>query len=302
MPGHQEQLERLQPLRDGGVSGAVAERLISEVNGAIRGGGLSQGPADYDRAATQLREQGILPNLILREFNRLDNDRDGRVSETELRRVIGMGRNADFLTAVAARGLRGTLQDMGGERDPRTGEYSVERSRFEAYVRARQQPVAPQERPPAQPARPGETRPPGEARPPAEATPAPRPQAPPELHPNPAAQRQIDILQAGSGSPQERLAAVAELARLGVSRITLTDSNGDRINCRIQVSRVAPGSDRSYVHLFGRNGNEREEVLLRGVEQNGQFSQQQRADRSAAGYAGDNWTRSRPTSVLGVRP
>lgn len=293
MSGHHEQLERLQPLRDGGLNGAAAERLISEVNGTIRGNRLPQGAADYDRATTQLREQGVLPNLILREFNRIDNDRDGRVSEAELNRVIRMGRNVDFLTGVAARGLRGTLREMGGEVDPRTGEYSVERNRFEAYVRARQQPVAPQERQPAQPARPGETRPPGEA--------TPRTQAPPEMHPNPAAQRQIDILQAANGSPQERLAAVAELARLGVNRITLVDSNGDRINCRIQVSRVAPGSERNYVHLFARNENGREQILLRGLEQNGQFTQQQRADRSAAGFAGDNWTRSRPTSILGVR-
>ncbi len=296
MSGQQEILERLHPIRDGGHNRLSSENLLLEANVAMRENRNPQGPADYDRATTQMREQGILPNLILSEFNRLDNNQDGRVSESELNRVIRMGRNADFTTGIAARGLRGLLREMGGTADPRTGEYSVDRNRFEAALRARQQPVNPQERP-GQPTRPGEQRPQGETPPRRE------PQRPPELHPNPAAQRQIDILQAANGTPQARLAAVAELAKLGVNRITLVDSNGDHINARIQVSKVTPGGDRNYVHLFARNGNGgREQVLLRGLEQNGQYTQQQRSDRKAAGYSGDNWLRSRPTSVLAVRP
>lgn len=292
---HQEQLERLQPLRDGGLQQEASQRLIADVNTSMRDARLPAGPADYSRAIDQLRGQGILPNLILNEFGRLDENRDNRVSERELSRVIGM-RNVPFLTGVAARGLRGMLREMGGQEDPRTGEYSVERNRFEAFVRAGQQRQAPEAAAPAQPGRPGEQRA-------AETRPGARPETPqrqerPAPHANPEAQRQIDILQAGQGTPRERLAAVTALARMGVNNITLVDSNGDHINCRIQVGRVGQGSDRNYVHLWARGANGREQIMLRGVEQNGQYSEQTRNDRTAAGYAGTNWTRTRPTSVL----
>lgn len=306
MPGElQQQMDRLQPMRDGGLAPDASERLIDQVNTSLRDNRVPRGAAEYVQAVDQLRTQGVLPNLLIQEFDRIDNNRDGRVSESEMQRVI-QARNLPFLTGVAARGLRGTLREMGGDIDPHSGEYSVTRNRYEAFLRARQQPAAPEERREQQNRTP-EPAPQAEARARTEAEARARIAAQSdrrsrtEEQTSPAAQRQIDVLQSGRGTPQERLAAVAELARLGISSISLTDSNGDRINCRIQVSRVAPNSDRNYVHLYARQENGREQVMLRGLEQNGQISQQVRTDGTAAAYTGDVWTRNRPTSILARR-
>ncbi|MBC7999326.1 MAG: hypothetical protein IAF58_15355 [Leptolyngbya sp.] len=287
----QEQLDRLQPERSGDRSREASESLQRDVNETIRASGARPGAADYHNATEQLQRSGILPNVMIGQFGNLDRDRSGTLTETEVRQAIN-DRNTPFLAGVAARGLRGTLREMGGTVDPSTGEYSVTRNQYEAFLRRRQQPEA----------RPGETPAPLEATAPGQ---QPRPGASrlPEAAPQtPEAQRQIDILQSGRGTPQERLAAVTELARQGVTRVTLMDSNGRAVECRIQVEAVARGSNRNYVHLFARGENGREQILLRGIGQDGNYTQQQQANRQAADYTGTNWNRARPNSVLSGRP
>lgn len=286
-----EQLERLQPERSGDRSREASENLQKEVNDAVRASGVRVGPADYHAATEQLQRQGVLPNVMIGQFGNLDRDGSGTLTEREVQTAIN-DRNTPFLAGVSARGLRGTLREMGGTVDPNSGEYSVTRTQYEAFLRRRQQPEAqPGQTPPLlEPTRPGQQPRPGEAR-----VPEGNPQVP-------EAQRHIDQLQSGRGTPQERLAAVQELARLGVNRVTLLDSNGRPVDCRISVEPVTRGSSRNYVHLFARGENGREQILLRGIGQEGNFSQQLDRNGRAVDYTGTQWQRARPNSVLSGRP
>ena len=286
----QEQLDRLQPERSGDRTRESSEALQREVNDSVRASGVRVGPADYHAATEQLQRQGVLPNVMIGQWGNLDRDRSGTLTEREVQTAIG-DRNTPFLAGVAARGLRGALREMGGTVDPNTGEYNVTRNQYEAYLRRRQQPEA----------QPGQTPAPLEATPPGQ---QPRPGAAriPETAPqNPEAQRHIDALQSGRGTQQERLAAVHELARLGVTRLTLLDSNGRPTDVRISVEPVARGSNRSYVHMFARGENGREQILLRGITQEGNYSQQQDRQGRAVDYTGTQWNRARPNSVLSGR-
>lgn len=285
-----EQLDRLQPERSGDRTRETSENLQREVNEAVRASGTRVGPADYHAATEQLQRQGVLPNVMIGQFGNLDRDRSGTLTEREVATAIN-DRNTPFLAGVAARGLRGTLREMGGTVDPTTGEYSVTRNQYEAFLRRRQQPEV----------QPGQTPPLLEATPPGQ---QPRPGAarvPESIPQTPEAQRHIDQLQSGRGTAQERLAAVQELARLGVNRVTLLDSNGRAVDCRISVEPVARGSNRNYVHLFARGENGREQILLRGIGQDGNYTQQQGRNRQAVDYVGTDWNRARPGSVLSGR-
>ncbi len=95
----------------------------------------------------------------------------------------------------------------------------------------------------------------------------------------------MDVLEDPKASSEEKLKAIVELKEAGRSEIELIDNNGKRIRCRISVEPVAPGSDRNYVHLFAIDENGKEQIVLRGLEQDGKFSRQ-----GNAGYVGDRWS------------
>lgn len=95
----------------------------------------------------------------------------------------------------------------------------------------------------------------------------------------------MDVLEDPKRSSEEKLKAIIELKEAGRSEIELIDNNGKRIRCRISVEPVASGSDRNYVHLFAIDENGKEQIVLRGLEQDGKFSRQ-----GNAGYVGDRWS------------
>jgi hypothetical protein len=95
----------------------------------------------------------------------------------------------------------------------------------------------------------------------------------------------MDVLEDPKASSEEKLKAIIELKEAGRSEIELIDSNGKRIRCRISVEPVAAGSDRNYVHLFAIDENGKEQIVLRGLEEDGKFSRQ-----GNAGYVGNRWS------------
>ncbi|MBA3859988.1 MAG: hypothetical protein C0507_24015 [Cyanobacteria bacterium PR.3.49] len=298
----QQPVDKLAPLKDGGRSVEQNQTLINEVNDEYRNNGLSRGAGDYQSAVDTLRTNGVLPNLMISELGRINTDRDpSKISESEINRIINMGRNVPFLTAVAARGLRGALRDMDvAAVNPNTGEREIDVNRFLAHWRAKQADVR------AGGNQPGERREtPAGPLPPAEAQPRRsgrlnedlvgrdgETQTPEQR----AKQVQLDKLQSGTGTFQERLAAVKELHKLGVTSFDMVDSNGERIKARIQVSKINGNTNAVYLH--GQPERGREQVMLRGIERNGNFEQQRNRDGSAATYAGTLWSKTRPTSVL----
>jgi hypothetical protein len=94
----------------------------------------------------------------------------------------------------------------------------------------------------------------------------------------------MDVLEDPKASSEEKLKAILELKEAGRTEVELID-NGKRVRCRISVEPVAPGSDRNYVHLFAIDENGKEQIVLRGLEQDGKFSKQ-----GSAAYVGDRWS------------
>lgn len=290
---------RLESLRDGGRSLSDNQNLINEANNEYRQRGGSTGAAAYHAASEGLKENGTLPNVMITEFGKLDTDGNKTITRAEIDRLINMGRNVPFLTAMAARTLRENLQKYGGWDVDANGNQSISQARFEAFWRARQADLRNGSNPPAERREtPGAPQPPREGQPrrperlnenligrPGEQTPEQR-----------KIQDQLDIIQSGNGSFEDRLKAVKELHKLGVKNFQMVDSNGDVINTRIQVARINGNTDAVYLH--GRHERGREQLMLRGIDRNGTFEQQRNIDGSKATYAGTLWTKARPTSVL----
>ncbi len=107
----------------------------------------------------------------------------------------------------------------------------------------------------------------------------------------------VKVLENPDAPAAQKLGAVQQLAGLGLTEIALTDSDGTIVNCRIDVNPIA-NSDRNCVQLFAENvGGRNERILLRGIENKGEFSQEI-GKNGAVGFTGDWWSQNHPDSAL----
>ncbi|CAN5265406.1 hypothetical protein BH10CYA1_BH10CYA1_36230 [soil metagenome] len=107
----------------------------------------------------------------------------------------------------------------------------------------------------------------------------------------------VKVLENADATAAQKLGAVQQLAGLGLTQIDLTDSDGTIVNCRIDVGAVG-NSARNYVQLFAENvGGKKERILLRGIESNGEFSQEI-GQNGPVGFTGDWWSRNHSDSAL----
>ncbi|MBA3857287.1 MAG: hypothetical protein C0507_10305 [Cyanobacteria bacterium PR.3.49] len=107
-----------------------------------------------------------------------------------------------------------------------------------------------------------------------------------------------ELLEDEDSSIEGKLAAVKELGDRGISKITITDSDGRKVTCSIVVEPVAEGSDRNYVHLFAIDESGDEKVILRAIEKEGQYEKQRDKNGNNVGYVGTWWANNHPDSAI----
>ena len=257
------------------------ERLNREVNDLLRTHNYNGTNSISDQVTRQMEQQGVLPRLLMQEAGRLNVDGQEGISRNDLDTIIANRDNQyQPLTVLAARYAARNFTQIDNDNFFRfannTNELTVDEIRGHS------------ERSTTQPTR-GDA--PGVAR--------PFDQPP---NPNEERQRNIDVLNGRDGNAQSKFRAIEELARLGATRITLTDAEGRQVQCRVQVSPISPGSNRNYIHLYGTDSNGRESILLRAIGRNGEYSQQVGSDGRAVPFTGSEWNRRFPQSSLGIRP
>ncbi len=76
----------------------------------------------------------------------------------------------------------------------------------------------------------------------------------------------------GNSSPQQQLAAVRELSKLGISNLTMQGKDGQSYSLRLERE---PAGSREMVHLHMTGPDGKERVVLRGIaNQDGSFTQE----------------------------
>ncbi len=90
----------------------------------------------------------------------------------------------------------------------------------------------------------------------------------------------MDVLHDNQATPQEKLAAVEKLADFGQTEVTILDENGQPMRFKVVVKEI--GNGRKYVHLFDAETNQ---IVLRGINDNGQFQKE-----AGVEFVGDRWS------------
>ena len=107
-----------------------------------------------------------------------------------------------------------------------------------------------------------------------------------------------DVLTNPQASAQEKLRAITELGRSGVESVTLTDQDGTKRECRVELEQCG---GKTLVHLFTQDQNGKERVILRGVEsKDGTFSHETGKGGRAVSFTGTWWSKHMSASSLGA--
>lgn len=108
----------------------------------------------------------------------------------------------------------------------------------------------------------------------------------------------IDVLEDKDTTIEEKLAAVERLSEMGHETITLTDSNGNEVTCKIVVEPVSPGNNRKYVHLKTTDDGGTSRIILRAISEDGKYEKQQDSPGHYVDYVGSWWAKKHPDSAI----
>ncbi len=109
-----------------------------------------------------------------------------------------------------------------------------------------------------------------------------------------------EVLEDSRSTMKDKLESVQSLAERGHRRIVL-DKDGERIECRIEVSKVSPNSDEQYVHLYAEDESGKEHILLRAINDDGKLRKQVDEHGREVDYLGDWWSRNGGRQIIHQR-
>lgn len=97
-----------------------------------------------------------------------------------------------------------------------------------------------------------------------------------------------EVLTNPQASSQDKLQAVAALGRCGAASVTLTDQDGTKRECRVELEQ---SGNKTLVHLFTQDQHGKERVILRGVDNgDGTFSREIGKGGREVSFTGTWWS------------
>lgn len=243
-------------------------RERSEVNSLLNPAIMNDPDA---RAAinADLQAKGLLPDLLISEFDNLDTDKDGKISKEESQAIQNDYQNKDAVTVIAADAALGSADAIDKNGD------GISRDELEAYKRENPAPA--------------ET-----------ATDVLAEQSTEQPAENQKDAR-LQILEDPTKTMEEKLIAARDYAKDhgGNVEVELTNPDGTTMKVRIEVNAVG-SNGRELVHLYVKKEGGGETIALRGVsDAEGAISSQKKKDGTDAGLVGDKWKAEHEESLFG---
>ncbi len=251
------------------AKGENTGRERSEVNNLLNPTVMNDSAA---RSAinADLRAKGLLPDLVLSEFDNLDTDKDGKISKVEAQAVQDDYQHKDSVTVIAADAVLGSADAIDTNGD------GISREELAAYKASHPAAEAPIDVPAdAQPAQPAD---------------ALENQRDPRLQ----------VLEDPSKSMEEKLQAARDYAKDngGNAEVELTQPDGTTVKVRIEVNAIG-SSGKEYVHLYVKKEGGGETIALRGIsDSDGAISSEKKKDGTDAGLVGDKWSREQKDGMF----
>lgn len=258
-----------------------SEALRSEVNTLLQSYANIVDPSERQRIATSLTDQGVLPALALTEFDNLDvlGD-DHSVDREDLNYILAHPHLFQPSTVLAADYVNQNFDKMDGRGYSDSEDGKLIGHEFRHWSKRYDEGVREEEKSPLLTV--------GELVGDAGSVDA----AVAKAAVAQATARLDELLGSEKPDPQKVFAYLDELNKMGVTSITLHDKDGNAFDARIAMDAVAPGSPRSYLHLYATDSSGRERIALRAVAEAGVYSQQRDSKGDYVSFMGDRFARA----------
>lgn len=235
-------------------------------------------PQDRQHLNDSLEKSGVLPRLLVSIASAIDSedDYDDTISKDELKeRIDSTDGSVNPATKIASQYALDNFDEIDGcdgeERDGELSEEELTRWQQTHQGEASPKDVNPYETNPENPE-----------------DPSAADDALPE-----DADRYKRVLEKPYASEQEKLNAVEELHKLGVTEIELKEPDGTVRKYQIQVEDA--GSGRSYVHLWDASSGK---IVLRGIGKDGVYTQEVDRNGNPVPFQGHRWSKRNPDSSV----
>ncbi|MCC7531610.1 MAG: hypothetical protein IT342_24110 [Candidatus Melainabacteria bacterium] len=276
LPGTNEVSERIGSY----TQSPESETLRQEVNELLSSYSNLSDPVERQSISDALRDSGTLPSLALVESPRLDvlGDSDG-VTMDDLDHILSDPDHFDPTTRLAADYVKENFARIEESTTDLWGWDTIENNEFEAYKEYYQ---------------------PGDAEAAATLTPWDTDGDSTSDNDDQSVPREVgemvddldELLASSSPDAQKVFQILEQLAASGTTEITLHDKDGNEFTGRIAMEAIAPGSDRSYLHLFVPDASGAERIALRAVAQRGAYSQQYDSNGMPVSFLGTKFGES----------
>ena len=108
----------------------------------------------------------------------------------------------------------------------------------------------------------------------------------------------LSTLSSPTATTEDQLKAIKTLVQNGQTTATITDSDGNTLNVRMEVLPIA-GTDRSMVQMFAVDPSTgKQTVILRAINDGDAFTHQKDENGNEVEFVGSKWKRNHPDSIF----
>ncbi len=255
---------------DSASSDAMRKEVVDQLK-------IGSGTPGFDEGLNQrLVDSGTLPDLLIKDWGKLDTDNDSKISYNE---VLDAARSDDPLVRLLGQSINDNK--IPGSIDPVSMypqmDYALaQKDAFEV----------PEQRPGGD----APLTPPGADIPAAAAVP-----------PTPEAAAALLDLQNPATSAEAKLKDIAALVKAGQTTATIKDADGSDITVRLAASPISAGNSKDFIHMYAVDpATGKETVMLRGVSDGTNVFKEKDAHGKDVEFVGSKWRQHHPSSMFKV--